>query len=57
MPKPCGVFAANDEMARAVISACEAADVSVPDEIAVIGCSRRLAEMRFRKTINNFFAI
>ena len=37
LPKPCGVFAANDEMARAVISACEAADVSVPDEIAVIG--------------------
>ncbi len=35
--KPCAVFAANDIMAEAVLSAAQLADLSVPDEIAVIG--------------------
>ena len=37
LPKPCGVLAANDAVARAVISACEAAKIAVPDEVAVVG--------------------
>lgn len=35
--RPCGVFAANDEIARAVVSACEQAGITVPNDIAVIG--------------------
>jgi len=37
LPYPCGVFAANDEMARAVVSACEKAGLNVPNDIAVVG--------------------
>ena len=37
LPKPCGVFAANDLLARNVITACQSANVIVPDDIAVIG--------------------
>ena len=35
--KPCGIFAANDEMGRAAISACEALGVGVPEDVAVVG--------------------
>lgn len=37
LPRPCGIFAANDEVARAVISACEKAELNIPNDIAVIG--------------------
>jgi len=37
LPKPCGVFAVNDEMGSKVISACKLAGVSVPDDVAVVG--------------------
>ena len=37
LPRPCGVFAANDSVARQVILACRMAGVSVPDDIAVVG--------------------
>ena len=37
MPKPCGVFAANDEMASAVIAACSRIPLKVPDDVAVVG--------------------
>lgn len=36
LPKPCGVFAVNDEMGSKVISACKLADLSVPDDVAVV---------------------
>jgi len=36
LPKPCGVFAANDHMGYEVLSACAAENVSVPNEIAVV---------------------
>ena len=36
MRKPCGIFAANDETAAAIIMACTKADIKIPDEIAVV---------------------
>lgn len=37
LPKPCGVFAANDEMAMHVISVCRKKGFRVPGDVAVIG--------------------
>ena len=37
LPKPCGVFAANDVVAEQVVMACVSNGISVPDEIAVVG--------------------
>ena len=37
LPKPCGVFAANDETAALLLCACERVGVRVPQEIAVVG--------------------
>ena len=37
LPKPCGLFAANDDIATVVLDACRAGGLSVPDDIAVIG--------------------
>ncbi|MGI5869885.1 MAG: substrate-binding domain-containing protein [Kiritimatiellia bacterium] len=37
LPRPCGVMAANDEVARLVLTACEASEVDVPGDLAVIG--------------------
>ena len=37
LPKPCGVFAANDAVGEEVIGACAQRGILVPDDIAVIG--------------------
>ena len=37
LPRPCGVFAANDQMAEGVLAACHKAGIAVPDEISVVG--------------------
>ncbi len=37
LPKPIALFAAMDGRARQVLDACMAADVTVPDEVAVLG--------------------
>lgn len=37
LPRPAGVLAANDEMAAHVLSAAESAEISVPDDLAVMG--------------------
>ena len=37
LPKPVGIMASNDDRARQVIDACKAADLLVPEEIAVLG--------------------
>lgn len=37
LPKPCGVFAANDFIANRVLNLCAAAGLRVPDDIAVVG--------------------
>jgi LacI family transcriptional regulator len=37
LPKPCGVFVANDVIAREVVSMCHKEGLAVPDEVAVVG--------------------
>ena len=37
LPKPCGIFAANDIRAKEVMDACAAASVSVPGQVLVLG--------------------
>ena len=37
LPKPCGVFAANDATAALVVSACAECGLAIPDDIALVG--------------------
>jgi len=37
IPKPCGVFAANDYVGESVLVACADVGLSVPDDVAVVG--------------------
>lgn len=37
LPKPCGLFAANDATAALVASACAECGLAVPDDIAIVG--------------------
>ena len=37
LPRPCGIFAANDYVAQIVLEACAQLRIAVPDEIAVVG--------------------
>ena len=39
LPKPCGIFCANDHVGAEVIDACQQAGIAVPGEIAVLGAS------------------
>ncbi len=38
LPKPAGVFAANDQLGVHLLDACLRAGLAVPEEIAVVGC-------------------
>lgn len=37
LPKPVGVYAANDQLGFRVLDACQRAGISVPEEVAVVG--------------------
>jgi len=37
LPKPIGIFAANDERAAQVIEACRSARLAIPEQVAVLG--------------------
>lgn len=37
LPRPCGIFAANDKVASRVLNACELEKIKVPESIAVVG--------------------
>lgn len=37
LPKPTGVFVGNDDLARAVAELCQLNDISIPDEVALLG--------------------
>lgn len=37
LPKPCGIFAANDEVSNHIRGICATERISVPDEIAIVG--------------------
>lgn len=41
-PKPVAVFAANDDQALTVMEACEAAGLTVPEEVAIMGVENYL---------------
>lgn len=38
LPKPIGIFAANDQLAVHLLDACRRAGIVVPEEVAVVGC-------------------
>lgn len=42
LPKPCGIFVANDSLGEQVLTACLDTGISVPDEIAVLGVDDEL---------------
>ena len=37
LPKPCGLFAANDAIAATVLTLCRTSGMAVPDDIAIVG--------------------
>ena len=37
LPKPIAIFAANDQLGIRLLDACQRADISVPEEVAVVG--------------------
>jgi LacI family transcriptional regulator len=37
LPKPCGIFAANDDIAAAVLDVCRSLDITVPGDVTVVG--------------------
>lgn len=41
-PKPLGIFAANDEHALHVLEACEDSNISVPEQVAIVGAENYL---------------
>jgi LacI family transcriptional regulator len=58
LPKPCGVMACYDIRGREILDACHAAQIAVPDEVAVIGADDddlicELAEPRLSSVIPN----
>ncbi len=37
LPKPCGVLAFDDKIAERVVAACKCAEITIPDEVGVLG--------------------
>ena len=37
LPKPCGLMAADDELAATILAVCRLSGIAVPDDIAVVG--------------------
>ncbi len=38
LPKPAGILASADDIAASLLGACDDADVSVPEQVAILGC-------------------
>ena len=38
LPKPCGIFAANDLMAERIVSEAANRGIAIPNDIAIVGC-------------------
>lgn len=38
LPKPCAVFACNDDHARRILDECQRLEIRVPEELAILGC-------------------
>jgi LacI family transcriptional regulator len=38
LPKPIGIFAANDQLGVRLLEACRRAEIAVPEQVAIVGC-------------------
>jgi LacI family transcriptional regulator len=47
LEKPVGIFATNDQLATRLLDACQRAGISVPEEVAVVGCENETTLCRF----------
>ncbi len=47
LPKPMGLFGATDDLALLLLRACLEAGVSVPEEVAVLGCDNEIMSCDF----------
>ena len=47
LEKPIGIFATNDQLATRLLDACQRAGISVPEEVAVVGCENETTLCRF----------
>jgi len=47
LDKPVGIFATNDQLATRLIDACQRAGISVPEEVAVVGCENETTLCNF----------
>jgi LacI family transcriptional regulator len=52
-PRPVGAVAVNDFMARRVIRVCEQAELTVPDDVAMVGCDDTPTAFNRRPTITS----
>jgi len=42
LPKPCGIFAANDITAETIVEVCSSIPISIPEEIKLVGCDNNI---------------
>lgn len=47
LPKPVGIFAANDQLGIYLLDACQRAGIAVPEDVAVVGCENEETLCRF----------
>lgn len=47
LEKPVGIFATNDQLATRLLDACQRAGISVPEEVAVVGCENETTLCNF----------
>jgi LacI family transcriptional regulator len=47
LEKPIGIFATNDQLAVQVLDACQRSGISVPEEVAVVGCENETTLCEF----------
>ncbi|MEM7698139.1 MAG: XylR family transcriptional regulator [Verrucomicrobiota bacterium] len=49
LPKPIGIFAANDQLGFFLLDACSRAGIAVPEEVAVVGCENEESLCQFAR--------
>ena len=47
LQKPVGIFATNDQLATRLLDACQRAGISVPEDVAVVGCENETTLCNF----------
>jgi LacI family transcriptional regulator len=50
LPKPVGIFAASDGLALDLLETCEAMNISVPDQVAIVGAGNSLLAVDAMRT-------